>query len=146
MLETWCYPTWLWNNAWFKIRQELLSLMTLCLTILNSSSTKGCIQFHSLDGSNSWFILYSLTVEVPSSNLIYVLNRRDDSLSTVEDSTTNLTCIFTKPIVDIMPQSTTSQGSCLCEYNIAKQTLSCWKWNHDKNIIWNRDDILSQQN
>lgn len=58
MLEAGCNPPFLRYNARFKIRQKLLGLMALHLAVLNGTTSKSCIQFHSLDGCSASFILF----------------------------------------------------------------------------------------
>lgn len=57
MFETRCNPSFLGYYTWLKIRQEPLCFMTLYFPILDCTSSQGSIQFNSLDGSSSCFIL-----------------------------------------------------------------------------------------
>jgi hypothetical protein len=46
MLETRCHSSWLWHDAWSKIREELICFIALYLSVLNSTPSKGSIKLY----------------------------------------------------------------------------------------------------
>lgn len=115
MFETRSNSTFLWDNTWFEIRQKLFSFMALYFTILNSTSSKSCIQLNCLDGRSTGFILFSSYSHQVTSiqKLQLMFNRKvgkqifKKNLKNIQEEEVHLTGVFTKPVMDVMAQSTT---------------------------------------